>query len=94
MSKGTLIQFPQSPQFSGDDIIRLTQELQMGTPGSKFSDAEIDFVATWGGDDVSGTFYDTRITSAYDLESDGEPGQYTWPELAILLREQKARNSR
>lgn len=83
--------------FGEDHIIELLQELQMGTSGSGFSDAELDFIERWAGDNKDdGTFYNERITAAYGIpQEDGrEPGEYTWPKLAAMLREQKARGQR
>ena len=70
-------------QFNEDDIERLTFDLQNGKPGSKFTAAELDFIASWGGDDFEGTFYNERIRRAYQIPD----GFNTWPHLVELLRE-------
>jgi hypothetical protein len=92
-----LIDFPISVSaggFNEDDAIELTEKLNLGMSGGKFSDSELDFIESWGGEDIggAGTFYSTQITAAYgiEIEPGNEPGQYSWPKLAAMLRQKKA----
>ena len=98
-----IIAFPSSndaSEFNEDDIQELTWRLQIGNHGGEFTDAELDFIASWGGDGTnSDVFRDARIIRAYGIEPEpgselserGEPCEYTWPKLAAMLRQQKVK---
>ena len=96
-TKAKVIAFPrQTPavDFDTDDAIRLTLELQMGRSARFFSDDELDFIESWGGEDSDDRqiSYDKRIIYAYGLETEpGEEPQFTWPKLVAELRRRKAK---